>query len=245
MRRNIVIIALYIFGMFIAVVPYILLDTFFNMEDPFEIVAFIVTYVSIALVLVYFIFIKLKDDFRPFINRFWKNVGIIGIVVVLSFTLSVVANIITQLIGITEEAVNQGGLIDMIKNATTGELIVLVLLFCLLVPIIEELVFRKALYGLIKEFIIKIRLNGTHDSDTEKIRKRLSISAVIISGLIFGLVHVSGDYIYLLHYGGAGIILTASYYLSKENIYVPLTVHIIQNAIGVVQILIAINLGLL
>ena len=133
----------------------------------------------------------------------------------------------------------------MIRNATTSELIVLVLLFCLLVPIIEELVFRKALYGLIKDFILKIRLKNTDHSVTEKTRKHLAIAAIIISGLIFGLVHVSGDYIYLLHYGGAGIILTASYYVSKENIYVPLIVHIIQNTIGVVQIIIAINLGVL
>lgn len=245
MRRNIVIIALYIFGMFVAIAPYLLLDKLLNLEDPYQITAFIVTYASIAVVLGYFIFIKLKNDFRPFFNRFWKNVGIIGVIVVLSFSLSFIANLITQLLGITDEAVNQGGLISMLKYASTGELITLIILFCVLVPIIEELVFRKALYGLIKEIVQKFTVKFKPEWDVERVTKFVSISAIVLSGLIFGLIHVSGDYIYLIHYGGAGIILASSYYISKENIYVPLTAHIIQNTIGVVQIIIAINLGLL
>jgi len=168
MRRNIVIIALYIFGMFVAVAPYLLLENLFNLEDPYQITAFIVTYASIAVVLGYFIFIKLKNDFSPFFNRIWKNLGIIGVIVVLSFSLSFIANLITQLFGITEEAVNQGGLIDMIKNAGTVEFVVLIILFCLLVPIIEELVFRKALYGFIKDIIQKLTLKYKPEMDVEK-----------------------------------------------------------------------------
>jgi len=133
----------------------------------------------------------------------------------------------------------------MLENASTIELVGLIILFCLLVPIIEELVFRKALYGLIKESIIKVTLHKSESQDISKYIKKISIASIIISGLVFGLIHVSGDYIYLLHYGGAGIILATSYYLSNENIYVPLTVHIIQNTLGVIQILIAINMGLL
>jgi len=197
--------------MFIAIAPYLLLDTLFNLEDPFQITAFIVTYGSIAVVLGYFIFIKLKNDFRPFYNHLWKNLGIIGVVVVASFTLSIVANVITQLLEITDEAVNQGGLIDMIKNAGTVELVILIVLFCLLVPIIEELVFRKALYGLVKDLVQKLAFKFKPELDVAKVTKFVSITAVIVSGLIFGLIHVSGDYIYLLHYGGAGIIIAASY----------------------------------
>lgn len=245
MRKNIAIVALYIVGMFAAVGPYLWIDRIFELIDPYQIIAFIVTYLTILLFLSYFIVQTLKKDFSPFMRRIWVHLGIVVGTFALAFLFSIIANVILLLLGITEEAANQGGLIDMIRNATTSELVLLILLFTIFVPILEELVYRKAVYGIAKQVVTTVAHRMKPEMDVIKTTKIAAISAIILSGLIFGLVHIQGDPIYLLHYGVVGIILGTSYYLSKENIYVPLLVHIIQNTVGVVQIIILIQLGLL
>ena len=130
MLKNIIIIALYIAGMVLAVVPYLLIDTIQDLNDLYGITAFIVTYLTTFVVLGYHIVKTLKRDFRPFIQGIGLNVGLIIGFFAVAFILSIVGNIILTLLGVTDEAANQGGLIDMIKYASSVELILLVLLFC-------------------------------------------------------------------------------------------------------------------
>ncbi len=245
MRKNILIIVFYILGMFGSVGPVILLENEIGTGGHFFILAFIITYTVIFVLLLYFIVNVLKTDFMPFIRRIWVNLGLIIGLFAVAFISSIAANILLMLLGVEDEAANQGGLIDMIKMSEGGVLVILILLFCLIVPILEELVFRKALYGFVKQLILKIT---KHDPFDESGRNKVliaSLSSVVISGLIFGLIHISGDFIYLLHYGTMGIILGFSYFISRENIYVPLGIHIIQNVIGVAQIIILIENGML
>ena len=88
-------------------------------------------------------------------------------------------------------------------------------------PILEEMVFRNSLHGLIKKKWIFI----------------------IISGLCFGLLHVISSYktafdlLYIIPYGAMGCCF--AYLLTKtENITLPILIHMIHNSILVlVQIL--------
>lgn len=244
MRKSIIIIALYILGMAAASIPYAIIQGS-GIEDTADIMVFISTYSIIFIFMLYFVVTVLKRDFKAFIERFWMNVLYIGIFFVIAFILSVTANIIISLLGITDEAANQGALIDMLKYADQGTLVILVLLFCLVIPIIEELVFRKGLYGLIRGFVQWINKQYIKSLDEEKVYKVASYVAIVLSGLLFGLIHIQGDFIYLLHYGTAGILIGISYYMSKENIYIPLGIHVIQNIFGVVQLLILIQQGII
>lgn len=244
MRKSIIIIALYIIGMAAASIPYAIIQES-GIEDTADIMVFISTYSIIFIFMLYFVVTVLKRDFKAFIERFWMNVLYIGIFFVIAFILSVTANIIISLLGITDEAANQGALIDMLKYADQGTLVILVFLFCLVIPIIEELVFRKGLYGLIRGFVQWINKQYVKSLDEKKVYKIASYVAVVLSGLIFGLIHIQGDFIYLLHYGTAGILIGISYYMAKENIYIPLGIHVIQNIFGVVQLLILIQQGII
>lgn len=88
-------------------------------------------------------------------------------------------------------------------------------------PILEEMTFRRALYGLIKNKFIFI----------------------LTSGLIFGLLHVIGSYsspidlLYVIPYGSMGCAF--AYLLTKtKNITLPIIIHMIHNTILVlVQII--------
>lgn len=88
-------------------------------------------------------------------------------------------------------------------------------------PIFEELVFRRSLYGFIK-------------------KKYLFI---VLSGFIFGLLHVLGtsltplEYLYIIPYGAMGSCF--AYLLTKtKNITLPISIHMIHNTILVVTKLI-------
>ncbi len=84
-------------------------------------------------------------------------------------------------------------------------------------PIFEEMVFRRALYGLIKNKWIFI----------------------IASGVTFGLLHVIGtfnnitDFLYVIPYGAMGFAF--AYLLNKtDNIVLPISVHMLHNTILVI-----------
>lgn len=84
-------------------------------------------------------------------------------------------------------------------------------------PILEEIVFRRSMGGLIKNKWIYI----------------------LISGLSFGLLHVIGnnpsalDYLYVVPYGAMGCSFAYLYYKTK-NISLPIIIHMIHNTILVI-----------
>ncbi len=88
-------------------------------------------------------------------------------------------------------------------------------------PILEEMVFRRALYGLIK----------------------FKWLFILVSGLGFGLLHVLGnfqsvlDFLYVIPYGAMGC--SFAYLLTKtKNITLPIIIHMLHNTILVmVQII--------
>ena len=85
-------------------------------------------------------------------------------------------------------------------------------------PIFEEMVFRKALYGLInKKWVF-----------------------IFTSGISFGLLHIIGSYsspldlLYVIPYGAMGF--SFAYLLTKtNNIMLPILVHTIHNTILVIS----------
>lgn len=85
-------------------------------------------------------------------------------------------------------------------------------------PIIEEMVFRRALYGLIK----------------------IKWLFILVSGLGFGLLHVLGgtptplDFLYVIPYGSMGCAF--AFLLTKtNNITLPIIIHMIHNTILVIN----------
>lgn len=88
----------------------------------------------------------------------------------------------------------------------------------LLAPIIEELIFRKTIFKL-------IRSKGM---------------AIYVSSLSFGLIHVISMYkapemmlLNLIPYFMGGLVLSSIYSLNQKNIYIPIIVHMSYNLIGI------------
>jgi membrane protease YdiL (CAAX protease family) len=105
-------------------------------------------------------------------------------------------------------------------------------------PVLEELVFRKSIFGFCKKFL---RLHP--------------IVIIVISGLLFGSIHVLtsiiagllthagsaailNELISLISYSFMGMALGATYVLGRENIFTSFIAHFIQNSLSVlIQIL--------
>lgn len=241
-----IIILYYVSMMFLAVIPYFTIVYLTpNFSDEFLITAFIVSYFTTLVVLSYFIYKEFKTGIKSFISSFKRNVLIIVGVFVFAIFANVAANYITELLGATGSSENQSDLVTMMVNANNQELIVLAGIFILIAPIIEEIVFRKGLFGLVKELMIRFYTYRDMELSSVKSGRTIGLLSILISSVAFALIHINGDYIFLIQYGSLALLLGTSYYLSKENIFVPILIHMAQNALATVQILYLINEGLI
>lgn len=129
-----------------------------------------------------------------------------------ALVLIVIASLIISIVTGVEKANNQAILQDSFNNSP----ILIALLAVIYAPITEELMFR----GVIRKFIKNDKL------------------FIIISGVLFGLMHVIDDsktlaeFSYVIVYSILGITLS-SLYAKTNNICTNIFMHFIQNSIGV------------
>jgi hypothetical protein len=164
----------------------------------------------------------LSYDFTEFKSK--KTEVIIPIIVgyayvwVGNIVASYLSTYLSNLLGIQMgEAANQQAII----SATGSSLGILMVISAVFIgPVIEELVFRKALFGLIKKDSI----------------------ALLVSTLVFGLIHVVSEpsiteaLINGSSYFIMGFVFGYIYIKSDRNIMIPIVVHIINNAVSILFI---------
>ena len=128
----------------------------------------------------------------------------------LLYILSMVCSIIAEMVTGATNPINQ----EMIIDSMMAFPILNILTVVILAPIAEELVFRFAMI---------------------KINSKYKYIWLIISSLIFGLLHIWGDYIYLLDYALFGFII-GFVYLKTENIWYPIAIHFLNTFISTIGI---------
>jgi hypothetical protein len=156
---------------------------------------------------------RYKHDFSEFKRAPKKYFGHVLSGFILVYVAAYAAQVIMITIGVTETSQNEMA----IQSMFSSDWITIVSLFLTLViitPIVEETVFRKALYGLVRPSL------G-------------DLGAILISGLIFGFLHVAswGDFIQIIPYGILGLSFSYIYYYSGRNIYVIIIIHALNNLI--------------
>ncbi len=169
----------------------------------------------------FFIYVLRKDfkeDWNKLKTNVKKSISYIVIGIIACYVLTAVASTIYELFGITGTSDNQ----EIINDALTGNgkipMIISVILFA---PFVEEILFRKLLFGTIED---KFKLKP--------------IVAIIASTLVFSLIHVSsGDnLIYIFQYIPLAFVITYSYYKSDRNIFVPIGIHFLNNLVSVLVV---------
>lgn len=156
---------------------------------------------------------SLIRDIKDFKNNFLRYILFIIASMFLFIILSNVVAQIYKLLGIEGQSANQE-IIEQALNSPVRPLGFITVVF--LAPIIEELIFRKALFGLVEK---KFNWSKT--------------AAVIISTIVFSAIHVMSfeSFKYIFQYIPLAFIISYSY-AHTENIYLPIGIHFINNLIS-------------
>jgi membrane protease YdiL (CAAX protease family) len=106
----------------------------------------------------------------------------------------------------------------------------MIIFITVLAPIVEEIVFRKGVYGIVGK--ISQNFLNNRDMDPKKSHLIANIIAIAISSLIFGAIHAVD--VYILIYAGLGVALGTVYYMSNKNVFAAICVHILYNSISII-----------
>jgi len=181
------------------------------------------TYLALIPAIFYLLKVEFTQDYLEFklIKNEWFLIIMVGyLYLILGNVLSMYASeFIGTLIGIVpSEAVNQ---MTIIRSLEGPGAIFMFLSAVIMGPIIEELIFRKSIFGLIK--------NNT--------------LALIVSAVIFGSIHLIGEASILsalvngISYYVMGFIFGYIYLKNNKNIMAPIAIHILSNLISILAIL--------
>lgn len=191
-----------------------------NLENPLlanKDLTMIIFYVILLIIFVAMLFKELKVDFKRLYNDIFKNAVRIAVSVAMMFLASIIAVMLTKLLSkvFSYEVYNSVNQRSLNLSLMSSYGIPLTIVVIIAAPIIEELVFRKAMF--------KIFPGDGY--------------ALYFSSLIFGLIHIIGEaspvaaLINLVPYFMAGLALGGMYLYSRKNIWIVIYAHLIWNAL--------------
>ncbi len=178
-----------------------------------SIIQMILMYISIMVILLVVFRKQLIHDFKIFKEYFREYISLTFKVWLKSLVVMMLLSLSIQILTNTQNSNNQQNLQEMF-NAVP---ILISLLTVIYAPIAEELMFR----GVFRKFINNKKL------------------FIIISGVIFGLMHVIDDsktlaeFSYVLVYSSLGMYMASLYY-NTNNLFTNISFHFMQNALGVI-----------
>lgn len=195
--------------------PYDLLGYFGinynNLNIIFKQIYLIFYEIGLTLIIVYIY----RKDFIPNFKEFFKNIKKFLSKYIrywyLILVLMIISNYIITMFTTTLTSQNQQAVIDSFKRFP----IYTIMLTVLTAPVLEELVFRLSF---------------------RKIFAHTDILFIIFSGLFFGGMHVLGslenliDLLFIIPYSIPGFVF-AYLYTKSKNIFVPISLHFIHNAV--------------
>ncbi len=162
-----------------------------------------------------------KKEWPRFLKRKGFSIGILVGGFFLMIGVNTIVGTLFEHFSVNDTSENQEALLDLIRSGAWYNIAALALFAIILAPVVEELVFRKALYGIVKH-------------------KLGVVLAIVVSSLLFGFIHIlhePSNFIQMIPYVVMGVVLAVIYYLAKERIWVPIFAHIIWNAFTVMIML--------
>jgi membrane protease YdiL (CAAX protease family) len=200
-----------------------------SLEDQFEFTAFtnsllnflvyLLLFPVIVLFLKPYIFIDLTQA-KTYQSK-WISLVVAGYLYVLAG--NIISNVLIEIMQLltntqSDIAMNQA----IIMESLQGNCVILMVISAVLLgPIVEELIFRKAIFGLFKNNTI----------------------AMIVSSFAFGIIHVLSEpsiidlMINIIPYLVMGFVFGYLYIKHERNLFVVTIVHILTNLISIISIL--------
>ncbi len=223
--NNIYILLAYVIIQIVAIIAMAIV-ALFNPEIIDNMTVFIEysAYVNLFVMLGAFLFFVIvyrsyfKFQFTEYYRDLLRKILFTGAAFIVLFFASIVSAIIMDLLNVGGTSVNQEAL-NAVADSTLYAKISLVIFTVILAPVIEEFVFRKAVFGLFW--------------------KSKPIVPIILSGVIFGFIHVLADpnLIQVIPYLISGCTLAFMFYVSDKNLLVVIGAHSAYNLLGVIIML--------
>ena len=194
----------------------------------FNVITSLVLYGVLSLLFIFIFRNYFKKQIRHFLDNRKKIVTVVIVGILAMYTMSIISNLLLLLLGVTETSENQEQLVQLMDGSIFDK-ISMIIFAVILAPLVEEFVFRKAIIDLAN---FKI---GIDDGSRKYKRNKILIAAfaVLVSGALFGFVHVtSGDYIQMIYYGLLGTTFGVIYLASDKNIFAAIFVHFVWNLLA-------------
>lgn len=183
------------------------------LDITIKIFATCIAEIPLAILLVYFSRKILKNDYEKFKESKLAHILLIVGGFVAIFFANILVNFVYTNLGINTTSANEQAISQMLANKYSPLALVGIVFFA---PLIEEFIFRKFLFGVLEE-----RLNWK------------PIVSILISSVLFAFVHLlaGGDveWQFFLMYFPMALVLSLSYHFSNKNIFVPMTIHFLNN----------------
>ncbi|GAB2552818.1 CPBP family intramembrane glutamic endopeptidase [Gracilibacillus alcaliphilus] len=154
----------------------------------------------------------LRDEVKDFFQMRNKKIGSIVLWSVLGFIMVMVAQYVAVFIEMLVLRIPPGSENTMNLMGIARQSPIFIIIIALIGPILEELVFRKAIFGTLY-------------------KKMNFFFAALLSGVIFAAVHM--DFDHLLIYTAVGMVL-AFLYVETKRIIVPIIAHMSMNSVAVI-----------
>ncbi len=190
-----------------------------GLDDPYIMSKYYAISICINVVVDAILFIALialfYQDIIKDVKRLRKDSAKYANLFLIAFIICYLANVITSAISnsVTAENVNQSSINDMLNSNSTNFLF-MALLVVILGPVVEELVFRKGIFGVIKN----------------------PYAAFIVSALSFAIIHllssegsIADMMLMSLPYLAMGFGFSYIYYKTDKNIMYSILAHIFMN----------------
>ena len=168
--------------------------------------------------IMYFYFTYFKKQFGLYQSN-WKKYSLLSFATVVAiFASNIISAVLMDALGIDGTSVNQEALAQVAQSTIYAK-ISLVIFTVILAPVIEEFIFRKGVFGLLRKYDAYV--------------------SIIVSGILFGLIHVLFDpeLLMVVPYLVSGFTIAAMFYIAEENIFVVIIGHSLVNIVGVTAIL--------
>lgn len=189
-----------------------------------------VGYVLVSGCFVVMFYSILKEDIIKFKNSWKKNLIIAVCSFVVMFVLNELVSYLFEVLNLPTSSSNQ----DFIVNALGNDTCIYVLIsVVILAPFVEEVIFRKLLFGAIKY--------------NTKLGNAITI---ILSTIIFSLIHLTSEITLVLNdisnfkylvafflYAPLAFVLSFSYSYSSDNVFTAIIVHMLNNLMSVILIM--------
>lgn len=204
-------IFLYFFIPTLQSIPFNLQGIDMNDVPMFIRVAYAIIFETVLMLIIIILFNKkLKKDFTDIKKNHKEYFSKYLKFWLLGILIMMISNLLIMVISGSDVANNEQSIRDLFDISP----IYVFFSAVIFAPVVEELIFRQSIRNIIPNKIIFI----------------------LISGLVFGSLHVIGDYrqlsdlLYLIPYSAPGLVF--AYILSKtDNIFVPMGLHFMHNGI--------------